>query len=160
MSALRLLAMLAIALHLSLMLLQVTHAYDGPSPGPVRAFADHYRLITSANRNFRFFAPAVSDNWHVRLLLTDKHGATRAASLPASSRELVIRQHTMMDHFFRDQVAMDRYARGWAAHSFAQDEHVRSVTVIIEQNISPSLHAFRAGERMRRKELMRATYVR
>jgi hypothetical protein len=154
----------AIAGHFSLMLLQVSHGYDWLAEKQalpaLREFADQYRVITSANRNFRFFAPSVADNWHIQLLLHDQAGRTRPASLPASSRELVVRQHAMMDHFFRDRVAMDRYARAWAAHSFAHDTSIAKVTVIVERNVSPGLQDYRAGQRLRREELMRATYVR
>lgn len=151
-------------LHFGLMLLQVSHGRDwlertGRLPGLVR-FSDQYRAVTSANRNFRFFAPSVSDSWRVRLALRDGTGAEHPFELPAPTRELTIRRVAMLDHFFRDAQSMDRYARSWASYALARGPTATSATVEVRRVRSPGLEAYRAGDRWREEPYFQVVHAR
>ena len=153
-----------LALHFGLMLLQVSHGRDwlertGKLSG-LLSLSDHYRAVTSANRNFRFFAPSVSDSWHVRLALRDGTGAERPFELPAPTRELAIRRVAMLDHFFRDAQSMDRYARSWTSYALARGPEAVSATVEVRRVVSPSLEAYRSGERAREQPYFQVAHAR
>src|SRR5687767_4053340 len=92
----RLLITGAIGLHFSLIAMQVTPLQAWLAGTPLLELARYYRALTFANRNFRFFAPAVSDDLALRIELSDANGVRE---YELGGGDLALRRRAMLDHF-------------------------------------------------------------
>jgi hypothetical protein len=147
-----LLSGVAIAIHFSLILLQATplNAWLAAAPAfdPLFAVARYYRGISFANRNFRFFAPAVADDLRLSIRLADAEGNQREHHFEDASRELQLAARAMLDHASDSADRMEEFARAWADHAMRAQPDVTAATVQIYRVLVPSMAQYRAGQRM------------
>jgi hypothetical protein len=151
-----------IGLHFFFVLSVVSHLHDWMGRHPrfalVSAATHYYSAVTFTNRNFGFFAPAVTPDWNVRLLLTDGSGRTREERFAPPNREMAIKMYSMTGHFGGSDTSMDLFARSWAVKALnAHPEAVR-VDVEVMQNRLPSMAEYRQGRRIGQELLYRTTF--
>ena len=152
----------AIGLHFFLVLSVVTHLEEwmGKKPwlGPVVALIDYYSAVTFSNRNFGFFAPAVTSDWNLALTTTDASGRRQPYSLPIPNREMKVKMYSMLGHFQANEDTMDLFARSWAVRVMNEDSDVVQVDVEVTQNYIPSMKEYREGRRIEPKPFYRTTF--
>jgi len=152
----------AIAVHFFLILLQVTplNSWLAAVPGldPLFAVARYYRALSFANRNFRFFAPAVADDLRLSIVLADAAGNQREYhfEFEDGARESQLAARAMLDHASDSADRMDEFARAWGDHAMRTKPEVTAATVTIYRVLVPSMAQYRAGQRMH-EQLMYAT---
>lgn len=148
----RLLVTTAIGLHFLFVLSVVSHVHDwmlrSSTWRPVAFFTEYYSSLTFANRNFGFFAPAVTADWNLRLLMTSDMGEQRPYEFHLPNREMKVKSYSMLGHFAESNTSMDLFARSWALKAMNENPDVVRVDVVVTQNYIPAMEEFRRGGRI------------
>jgi hypothetical protein len=151
-----------IAAHFYFVLSVASHLHDWLGHHPrfnLLTLATHYySAVTFTNRNFGFFAPAVTPDWNVRLVLTDRAGRAREQRFAPPNREMAIKMYSMTGHFGGSDTSMDLFARSWAVKALNENPDAVRVDVEVMQNQLPSMAEYRAGRRIGQELLYRTTF--
>ncbi len=151
-----------IGLHFFFIIIVATHLYDVMSGWrfltPVTALTDYYSAITFANRNFGFFAPSVTSDWNVRILLTSASGRVRPYAFILANREMHVKLYSMLGHFAEANSSMDLFARSWAVKAINENPDIVRVDVIVTQNYVPTMAEYRRGLRIKPLLFYRTTF--
>ncbi len=156
------LARVAIVFHFVMILVVVTHVNDAIAATrwgrPVLAVVDLYSLVTFSNRNFGFFAPAVSPDWELEVMASASSGEEWAVPLPMPNREIEVKRYSMLGHFSEDDDTMDLFARSWAVYVMNSDPRVVKVDINVRRNRIPSMAEYRDGARVHPTPYYRTTF--
>lgn len=152
----------AIATHFFFVISVASHLHDwmGKKPilGVLTAATEYYSAITFSNRNFGFFAPAVTSDWNVQLTMVDGNGNSRPYSFSLPNREMKVKMYSMSGHFAEGDTSMDLFARAWALKAINENPGIVRVHVEITQNYIPTMEEYRRGRRIEVQPFYRTTF--
>lgn len=152
----------AIGLHFLLIMMVVTHLEEWikqwPLLSPITVLNDYYSAITFANRNFGFFAPSVTSDWNIHLVLSNKLKAKRNYIFNLHSHEMKLKVYSMSGHFGQNNDTMDLFARSWALKAMNEHPDVIQVDVEVTENNIPTMEEYRQGKRITADLLYRTTF--
>jgi hypothetical protein len=153
---------IAIGLHFFLILIVVTHLEEwirqSPLLLPITLVDDYYSAITFSNRNFGFFAPDVTSDWNIHLILTTRQGQQRNYAFILPNQEMKLRMYSMAGHFGESDDIKDLFARSWALKAINENPDVRQVDVEVSQNNIPTMEEYRQGKRITSDLIYRTTF--
>ncbi|HWN42834.1 MAG TPA: hypothetical protein VNW71_11470 [Thermoanaerobaculia bacterium] len=153
------LAALAVALHLSVVLLGALERLPLPrgKTGPLHLLAA-YGEYTGASSDYSFFSPAVGSQVRVRLLRTDASGARQEIHLRTPNREVNFRIGSMLLSAMKISEIRTPMARSWAALVLRSSSEATKVDVVAEFYSLPSMAEHRSGRRGIWKEIYRGEF--
>jgi hypothetical protein len=168
---------LAIGIHFFFVIAVATHLDEWIQSQsllvPIAVLNDYYSTITFTNRNFGFFAPDVTSDWNILLVLTDSRGQKRTylplndkarkikpkSSFATSNQEMNVKMYSMLGHFGRSRDMMDLFARSWALKAMNENPDVTQVDIEVTQNYIPTMNEYRQGKRIYSEFLYRTTFT-
>ncbi len=157
-------AAIAIAAHFLLILAEVTHLTGWMArSGSFRTFlavSEYYSAVTFANRNFGFFAPAVTPDWNLRMTTTSGSGAQQEFALTPEGREMEVKMYSMLGRFSESDDTMDLFARSWSVYAMNHVQDARKVQIEVTRNVIPSMPEYRKGARVSAQNFYRTVYER
>lgn len=152
----------AIGLHFLLIIMVATHLEKWIRRwsilAPITILNDYYSAITFTNRNFGFFAPSVTSDWNIHLLLTNKLKVERNYTFNLHTHEMKLKMYSMTGHFGESKDTMDLFARSWALKAMNEHPDITQVDVEVTQNYIPTMEEYRQGKRITADLLYRTTF--
>ena len=147
--AVRRVAIIAAAIHLSIAALFSTHwPVERVLPDFVERPLKLYGLYTGAQTHFNFFAPVVATQARARFRLVARDGTIRTDELLTRSAEANQRL-AMMFTFYGEPQIRPFLARAWAVHMLARHPDAVAVEVRVEALDIPTLPQVKAGKSAR-----------
>ena len=150
--SLHFLMILAVALHLD------ESMAEKPFWQPVLSIVNRYSTVTFANRNFGFFAPSVTPDWNVKMIVVTGSGHRRKYDFRLPSREMEVKMYSMLGHFGESDDTMDLFARSWAVYAMNDDPNIVRVEIEVTRNSIPSMSEYRNGKRTEPEPYYKTTF--
>jgi hypothetical protein len=158
----RRLATAAIGLHFFFVLSVVTHLHDWMEHNrflfPIATLTNYYSAITFSNRNFGFFAPDVTADWNLSIIMTDTKGQQRPFSFVIPNSEMRVKRYSLLGHFAETNTSMDLFSRSWAIKAMNLNPDVVKVDVVVTQNYIPTMKEWARGRRIVPQHFYRTTF--
>jgi hypothetical protein len=148
------------ALHLALVCLFIWTSVAESPGNPLARTLRTYKNLSGIFRDYRFFAPSVSDDTRVGFYLERADGTSELESFSADNREVDLRYNCIVSSGMHDNKLHDILIQSWAAGVLGSHPEAARVTVIGQAYQLPSLQAFADGAQPRWKTIYAGTFDR